>query len=158
MRTDNGVAEIKRVPVRDCDFWSSRSWDAPTRNQRKTERAAKETSVSGDWSSAMHYYEDMFGTLGVKAAQVLLTLENLSQKSQYNRAMNTFSSLFDYDVVPIVNENDTVAIEELRFGDNDTLSAHVASLISAECCFYSPVDGFVLLESNERSKCKTEFK
>ena len=68
----------------------------------------------------MHYYEDMFATLGVKTAQVLLTLENLSQKSQYNRAMNTFSSLFDYDVIPIVNENDTVAVEELRFGDNDT--------------------------------------
>jgi len=90
----------------------------------------------------MHYYEDMFGTLGVKTAQVLLTLENLSQKSQYNRAMNTFSSLFDYDVVPIVNENDTVAVEELRFGDNDTLSAHVASLISAEYLFlFTDVDG-----------------
>ena len=90
----------------------------------------------------MHYYEDMFATLGVKTAQVLLTLENLTQKSQYNRAMNTFSSLFDYDVVPIVNENDTVAIEELRFGDNDTLSAHVASLISAEYLFLlTDVDG-----------------
>ncbi|CAL6276280.1 unnamed protein product [Bathycoccus prasinos] len=90
----------------------------------------------------MHYYEDMFATLGVKTAQVLLTLENLSQKSQYSRAMNTFSSLFDYDVVPIVNENDTVAVEELRFGDNDTLSAHVASLISAEYLFlFTDVDG-----------------
>jgi len=90
----------------------------------------------------MHYYEDMFATLGVKTAQVLLTLENLTQKSQYNRAMNTFSSLFDYNVVPIVNENDTVAIEELRFGDNDTLSAHVASLISAEYLFLlTDVDG-----------------
>ena len=90
----------------------------------------------------MHYYEDMFQTLGVKTAQVLLTLENLSQKSQYNRAMNTFSSLFDYNVVPIVNENDTVAIEELKFGDNDTLSAHVASLISAEYLFlFTDVDG-----------------
>ena len=80
--------------------------------------------------------------IGVKTAQVLLTLENLSQKSQYNRAMNTFSSLFDYDVVPIVNENDTVAVEELRFGDNDTLSAHVASLISAEYLFlFTDVDG-----------------
>ena len=144
MRTDNGVAEIKRVPVRDCDFWSSRSWDAPTRNQRKTERAAKETSVSGDWSSAFNaLLRRHVWNVRSKTAQVLLTLENLSQKSQYNRAMNTFfSSLFDYDVVPIVNENDTVAIEELRFGDNDTLSAHVASLISAEYLFlFTDVDG-----------------
>ena len=87
MRTDNGVAEIKRVPVRDCDFWSSRSWDAQLGIKEKPKELPKETSVSGDWSSALsHYYEDMFGTLGVKAAQVLLTLENLSQKSQYNRA------------------------------------------------------------------------
>jgi len=56
-------------------------------------------------------------------AQVLLTLDNLAQRGQYLNASNTFRELFAYGTVPVVNENDTVAVEELRIGDNDTLSA-----------------------------------
>ena len=60
-------------------------------------------------------------------AQVLLTLDNLANRNQYLNARNTFTELFAYGAVPVVNENDTVAVEELlaRFGDNDTLSAQV---------------------------------
>ena len=143
MRADNRIAKIERVPMRDRDLRSSRRGDAAARHQRKTERVTKTTGVSGNRSGAFDaLLRRHVCHSGSENAQVLLTLENLSQKSQYNRAMNTFSSLFDYDVVPIVNENDTVAVEELRFGDNDTLSAHVASLISAEYLFlFTDVDG-----------------
>ena len=58
-------------------------------------------------------------------AQVLLTLNNLSNRGPYLNARNTFQELLDYGTVPIVNENDTIAVEELRFGDNDTLSSQV---------------------------------
>lgn len=58
-------------------------------------------------------------------AQVLLSLGNLASRIQYLNASNTFTELFSYGTVPIVNENDTVAVEELRIGDNDTLSAQV---------------------------------
>lgn len=58
-------------------------------------------------------------------AQVLLSLGNLAARGQYMNASNTFRELFAYGAVPVVNENDTVAVEELRIGDNDTLSAQV---------------------------------
>lgn len=58
-------------------------------------------------------------------AQVLLTQDNLGIRSQYLNARNTFTELFAYGTVPIVNENDTVAVEQVRFGDNDTLAAQV---------------------------------
>ena len=55
----------------------------------------------------------------------MLTLDNLANASQYTNTRSTFEELFSYNIVPVVNENDTVAVEELHFGDNDTLSAKV---------------------------------
>ena len=66
-------------------------------------------------------------------AQVLLSLGNLASRMQYLNASNTFTELFSYGTVPIVNENDTVAVEELRIGDNDTLSAQASSNSSILC-------------------------
>lgn len=71
----------------------------------------------------------------VVCCQVLLSRENLSKKHHYTNALNTFGELLRMRIVPIVNENDTVAVEELRFGDNDTLSALVASLVQADWLF-----------------------
>ena len=56
---------------------------------------------------------------------MLLTLNNLSDRGPYLNARNTFQELLAYGTIPIVNENDTIAVEEIRFGDNDTLSAQV---------------------------------
>ncbi len=66
-------------------------------------------------------------------AQVLLTQDNLGIRSQYLNARNTFTELFAYGTVPIVNENDTVAVEQVRFGDNDTLAAQVNVKESSVC-------------------------
>ena len=66
---------------------------------------------------------------------MLLTLENLSDRAQYLNARATFTELLAYGAVPVVNENDTVAVQELRFGDNDTLSAQVAALVEADWLF-----------------------
>lgn len=83
----------------------------------------------------MRVYDDFFTHLAQPIAQVLLSRENLSKHHHYHNALNTFNELLSLGVVPIVNENDTVAVEELRVGDNDTLSALVASLVEADWLF-----------------------
>ena len=80
----------------------------------------------------MNVYEQLFDIYGLKVAQVLLTREDISDRKRYINARNTLESLLDHGVVPIVNENDTVATEEIRIGDNDNLSALVANLIEAD--------------------------
>ncbi|WP_414619672.1 glutamate 5-kinase [Calothrix sp. CCY 0018] len=80
-------------------------------------------------------YDDLFTSLQQPIAQVLLTRTDLVQRSRYLNVYNTFQELLKLDVIPVVNENDTVAVEELKFGDNDTLSALVASLVRADWLF-----------------------
>jgi glutamate 5-kinase len=80
----------------------------------------------------MHLYEQLFAQEGIIVAQVLLTREDITNRVRYLNARNTFENLFHYKVIPIVNENDTVAVEEIRFGDNDNLAALVACLIDAD--------------------------
>ena len=80
----------------------------------------------------MHTYAEAFAKFGVPVAQILLTREDLQDRRRYLNACNTFEALLAHRVVPIVNENDTVAVDEIKFGDNDTLAALVASLIEAE--------------------------
>ena len=77
-------------------------------------------------------YESCFMKHGVHAAQILLSHEDLSDRTRYLNARSTLSTLLDMNVVPVVNENDTVATAELCFGDNDTLAALVANLINAD--------------------------
>lgn len=77
-------------------------------------------------------YESCFIEQGVHAAQILLTHEDLSDRTRYLNARSTLTSLLELGTVPVVNENDTVATAELCFGDNDTLAALVANLINAD--------------------------
>lgn len=83
----------------------------------------------------MRVYDDLFSSLQQPIAQVLLTRSDLVQRSRYVNAYRTFRQLLKLGVIPIVNENDTLAVEELKFGDNDTLSALVASLVGADWLF-----------------------
>ena len=78
-------------------------------------------------------YESIFRAHGLNAAQVLLTHEDLSDRTRYLNARSTLRTLLELRVVPIINENDTVATEEIRLGDNDTLGALVTNLIEAHC-------------------------
>ena len=83
----------------------------------------------------MRIYDDLFTSLDQPIAQVLLTRTDLVQRSRYVNSYRTFRQLLQLGIIPIVNENDTVAVDELKFGDNDTLSAQVASLIGADWLF-----------------------
>ena len=80
----------------------------------------------------MSIYTQLFKIYGKTVAQVLLTREDLSNRRRYLNARNTLEALLAHQVIPIINENDTVAIDEIRFGDNDSLSAQVASLVEAD--------------------------
>ncbi len=80
----------------------------------------------------MQHYCSVFAEFGVQVAQILLAPEDVHNRSKYLNARNTFEALLRLGVLPIVNENDTVAVEEIKFGDNDRLSALVASIIGAD--------------------------
>jgi glutamate 5-kinase len=90
-----------------------------------------------------HAYEDVFRARGIVAAQVLLTLGDTEERRRYLNARSTVTTLLKLGAVPVVNENDTVATSEIRYGDNDRLAARVASMMSADCLvLLSDVDGF----------------
>ncbi|GAB4318119.1 MAG: glutamate 5-kinase [Phototrophicales bacterium] len=80
----------------------------------------------------MHIYSELFDIFGIVVAQVLLTRDDLSNRTRYLNARDTLLTLLDQRIIPIVNENDTVATNEIRVGDNDNLSAMVASALEAD--------------------------
>ena len=80
-----------------------------------------------------HAYEEVFKARGLIAAQVLMTLGDTEERRRYLNARNTIETLLRLGAVPVVNENDTVATSEIRYGDNDRLAARVATMMSADC-------------------------
>lgn len=91
----------------------------------------------------MDLYADAFQKNKCLVAQILLTREDLEDRKRYLNARNTILNLWEKKIIPIINENDTVAVDEIKFGDNDRLSALVASLLNADLLIIlSDVDGF----------------
>ena len=91
----------------------------------------------------MEAYEAAFRAHALMVAQILLTREDFADRRRYLNARNTISVLLENGAVPVINENDTVAVDEIRLGDNDTLSAMVANLIGADLLvILSDIDGF----------------
>jgi glutamate 5-kinase len=80
-----------------------------------------------------HAYQDLLNAHDIKVAQVLLTLDDTESRKRYLNARNTLETLLELGVVPVINENDTVATQEIRYGDNDRLGARVAEMVSADC-------------------------
>ncbi|MDK2824015.1 MAG: glutamate 5-kinase [Clostridia bacterium] len=90
----------------------------------------------------MHIYEKIFSEYGQIVAQLLLTRSDIADRKKFLNARNTLLTLLNKGVVPIINENDTVAVDEFRFGDNDTLSALVSGLVDADLLILlSDIDG-----------------
>ncbi|KIP09304.1 hypothetical protein PHLGIDRAFT_29140 [Phlebiopsis gigantea 11061_1 CR5-6] len=109
---------------------------------KRMEMANKPKSLSGKQALAaigqgrlIALWDNLFGQLGQPIAQVLLTRGDISDRTRYLNAVNTFKELISLGVVPIVNENDTVSVSEIKFGDNDTLSAITSSMIHADYLF-----------------------
>lgn len=90
----------------------------------------------------MRIYNEIFGDFGIRTAQCLMTNRDFENESSRRNTLNTITELLKYSYVPIINENDTTAVEEIILGDNDKLSAHVAALISADLLvLVSDIDG-----------------
>jgi glutamate 5-kinase len=99
----------------------------------------------------MQRYAAAFGMFGLRTGQVLLTQPDFATRRQYVNARQTLEALLDLGIVPIVNENDTVATEEIQIGDNDTLSALVAGLLSADLLvIISDVEGLMTADPRRR--------
>ena len=102
----------------------------------------KQAAAAVGQSALMWQYEIAFKRHGLAVGQVLLTAQDIGDRTRYLNARNTLLALLGFGVVPIVNENDTVAVEEIKVGDNDNLSALVASLIEADLLvLLTDVDG-----------------
>ncbi|MFZ5813812.1 MAG: glutamate 5-kinase [Bacillota bacterium] len=110
--------------------------------QRPTEVAAKQALAAVGQGLLMQRYEGLFGEYGRVVGQVLLTRQDLEDPARRASAAAVIERMLAWGVIPIVNENDTVTSEEIRVGDNDTLSARVAALIGADLLILlSDVDG-----------------
>lgn len=100
-----------------------------------------------------HSYQNLLDQRGLKIAQVLLTLEDTENRRRYLNARSTLETLLRLGVVPVINENDTVATQEIRYGDNDRLAARVAEMTSADCLLLlSDVDGLYDSDPADNSK------
>lgn len=104
----------------------------------------------------MHMYEKFFGEYSQIVAQVLLTRDDINSRERYLNARHTLTALHRYGVVPIVNENDTISFDEIRFGDNDNLAALTAVLVDADLLILlSDIDG--LYRENPQDNPEAEF-
>lgn len=102
----------------------------------------KQAAASAGQSRLLRTYENSFQEAGHNIAQVLLTHQDLTDRKRFLNARHTLTTLLSLGVIPVINENDAVAVEEIRFGDNDTLAAQVAHLVDADLLvILSDVDG-----------------
>lgn len=99
---------------------------------RKLSMKEKQAAAAFGQSNLMRAYEDIFAPLNQKVSQILLTHDDLANRDRYLNVRNTLFTLLDWELLPIINENDTVSVKELRFGDNDTLAAMATNLIEAD--------------------------
>jgi glutamate 5-kinase len=114
--------------------------------QRKRENISipeKQAFAAVGQTILMNEYRRCFNNRGISVGQILLTEDDVKHRARFLNARHTFNALLELGVVPVVNENDSVAVKEIKFGDNDTLSAHVANIVEADLLvILSDIDGF----------------
>ena len=106
--------------------------DAVSLKERPTDVSVKQACAAVGQARLMMTYQKLFGEYNQVTGQVLMTKDTMVNELARHNAKNTFDELFRMGVIPVVNENDTVSTYEMQFGDNDTLSALVASLVEAD--------------------------
>lgn len=115
--------------------------------EKPSETRKKQALAAIGQATLVSMYDRFFSEYGHSSAQVLLTKFILDDSERYQNTKNTFETMFEYGVIPIVNENDVISTYELEFGDNDTLSAYIAKLVDAQLLIIlSDIDG--LYDSN----------
>ncbi len=112
-------------------------------NQRRARLESLQAAAAAGQVQLVHAYQEALGRNDICAAQVLLTPDDTEVKRRFLNARGTLEKLLEHGVVPVINENDTVATDELRYGDNDRLAARVAQTVMADgLILLSDVDGF----------------
>jgi glutamate 5-kinase len=125
-------------------------------DRRPREINLLQAAASLGQSRLMQAYETEFKSARCETAQILLTLEDIQNRDRYLNIRNTILTLWEYGAVPIVNENDTVSFEEITFGDNDILAAHLAIMIDADLLvLLTDIDG--LYDRDPKSEQKAEI-
>jgi glutamate 5-kinase len=110
--------------------------------ERPHDIAGKQACAAVGQCELMYTYDKLFSEYGQTVAQILLTAPDLSCEDRHEKFVNTTEKLLSFGVLPIINENDTVATEEIEFGDNDTLAAKIAVAVRAELLvLLSDIDG-----------------
>lgn len=123
--------------------------------ERPTERTVKQACAAVGQCRLMTVYQKLFSEYNQFTAQILLTKYTIVDDVSRHNAQNTFRELLDFGVIPIVNENDTVATDEIDFGDNDSLSAVVAALVKADMLvLLSDIDGLYTDDPNKNPDAK----
>ena len=129
--------------------------DAIGLKERPTDISGKQACAAVGQARLMMTYQRMFGEYSQVTGQVLMTKDTMVNPISRDNAKNTFEELFRIGVIPVVNENDTVSTYEMRFGDNDTLSAIVASLVGADLLILlSDIDGLYTDDPHKNADAK----
>ncbi|MEW6047954.1 MAG: glutamate 5-kinase [Bacillota bacterium] len=153
------VAVMEGSPRRQAILVSSGAiamgWPRLGLKRRPSTMPDKQAAAAVGQGLLMAYYEQQFMRLGRPAAQVLLTAEDLRDRQRFNHARRTMEALLARGAVPVVNENDTVAVDEIRVGDNDRLAAMVAVLVEAQLLILlSDVDGLYTADPRRDSSAR----
>jgi len=112
-------------------------------NKKRARLEDLQAAAAAGQVQLVHAYQEVLGKHGISAAQILLTPDDTENRRRFLNARGTLGRLLEQSVIPIINENDTVATEEIRYGDNDRLAARVAQLVMADALILlSDVDGF----------------
>lgn len=110
--------------------------------ERPSDISGRQAAATVGQCELMFMYDKLFGEYGHTVGQLLITKSDVDSEERRKNLVNTFEKLFDYGAVPIVNENDSVAVDEIVYGDNDSLSAIVARLINADALIIlTDIDG-----------------
>jgi glutamate 5-kinase len=156
------VGEIGKLRSHDREFIivSSGAIAAGCRKLGLTSRPAgipqQQAVAAAGQSALMLTYEEAFADFGLKVAQILLTHDDLEARGRFLNARNTLFTLLQWHVVPIINENDTVATHELKFGDNDNLAALICNLVGADLLvLLTDIDG--LYDKDPREHADARF-
>ena len=117
--------------------------------ERPMDTPGRQAAATVGQCELMFLYDKFFGEYGIITGQLLVTKDDFDNEERHRNLHNAFMKLFEYGAIPIVNENDSVAVDEIVFGDNDSLSAHVAEIVDADTLIIlSDIDG--LFSANPR--------
>ncbi len=125
-------------------------------NPRRSRLEELQAAAAAGQVQLVHAYQDALGRHDIRAAQVLLTPDDTEVRRRFLNARGTLEKLLEHEIVPVINENDTVATDELRYGDNDRLAARVAQIVMADgLILLSDVDGFYT--ADPRANAEAQF-